>query len=154
MYPVRAAHNIYLLDLVEEHEIFPCDSLVDNVAVLLTYLSNNVRVVQQDDNSGHEYLSANDLTNIIKFFKAVMKPRSYGQYSFLHSSAGLWFKILLKGAETDSNNSNSEEHSSRYKRKVQSWPVLDVERGPVHYTRAVGNCKQSPAARKSCYTNF
>lgn len=97
MYVLRGVHIIYFCDLVEEHELFHDESLVENPYFALLGPPHNLYRVLQHENSVYERLSTNDLVHDVKIDKAEIKP---GSHSILFCSArqlGSWFKTLSRG---------------------------------------------------------
>lgn len=57
---------------------FMVSHFIENMTFLLTDPVLNIRIVQQDDSSGHDNSKTNDRVDVVKLLNADTKPGSYG----------------------------------------------------------------------------
>lgn len=96
-------HNVDFRDLVEKHELCFDVFLVEKIDILVTDLPYTVPRVQKYDNSIHDRLRTDDLVDVFKFCKAVMKSGYHGHIFYSALQVRQLFKAPAKEAEMDSD---------------------------------------------------
>lgn len=103
MYALRSIHNADSGELVSEHKLTHVKYLSDSVDFVLCDAQCNVRIVREDINLHHSFLTSEATAEVVELYKRMLRPRSYGSLLCSALQFGPRYRMPSRAGEQKNN---------------------------------------------------